>query len=137
MSAQAGLWYFDGRPLDQGFLEKVEDALLQYALDGGGQHCSGSIGMWYRAFQTRRESRIEKQPYVSDLGNVMTWDGRLDNRDELIPELCNDLTEDQTDVAIVMAAYERWRTDCFSKLIGDWALGVWNPGAETPITANG
>jgi len=36
------------------------------------------------------------------------WDGRLDNRNELIAQLCNDMTDDQSDVAIVAAAFDSW-----------------------------
>src|SRR5260370_14499295 len=57
----------------------------------------------------------------------MTWDGRLDNRDELIPQLWSDLTDDQSDVGLAGAAFDRWGTDCFAKLIGDWALAISNP----------
>jgi asparagine synthase (glutamine-hydrolysing) len=59
---------------------------------------------------------------------VITWDGRLDNRDELMPQL-------HTDLAIVAAAFERWRTDSFAKLIGDWALAIWNQGDRSLVLA--
>jgi asparagine synthase (glutamine-hydrolysing) len=58
---------------------------------------------------------------------VITWDGRLDNRADLISELRDSLTIDSTDISIVAAAYEKWDADCFAKLIGDWALSIWNP----------
>jgi len=43
--------------------------------------------------------------------------------------------EDKTDVAIVAEAFERWGTDCFAKLIGDWALSIWNPRKKELILA--
>ena len=49
----------------------------------------------------------------------MTWDGRLDNRDELIPQLRSDLVVPWTDLMIVAVAYERWGKDCFAKIAGD------------------
>ncbi len=58
---------------------------------------------------------------------MITWDGRLDNREELIGELREGVTGNFTDVAIVSAAYEKWSTNCFARLIGDWALSIWNP----------
>ena len=65
----------------------------------------------------------------------ITWDGRLDNRAELISELRDSLTIDSTDVAIVATAYEKWGANCFAKLIGDWALSIWNPGNRSLILA--
>jgi asparagine synthase (glutamine-hydrolysing) len=38
-------------------------------------------------------------------------------------------------VAIVAAAYEKWGANCFAKLIGDWALSIWNPGNRSLILA--
>src|SRR6266404_8050499 len=117
MSAQAGLWYFDGRLPDRELLKRIDNALMEYGPDGGSVRTSGPIWMLYKALHTTRESRIERQPYESSRSNVMMWDGILDNRDELVSQLSNDLTGDRTDVAIVMAAYERWNTECFRKLI--------------------
>ena len=40
-----------------------------------------------------------------------------------------------TDLEIVAAAYERWGTDAFASLIGDWALSIWNPKDRSLILA--
>jgi asparagine synthase (glutamine-hydrolysing) len=127
MSAQAGAWNFDSRPVDQALLGKLGLAIEPYGPDGGNTHVDGSIGMVYRAFHTTQESRLERQPHRSAIGNVITWDGRLDNSDDLIPRLRNNLTADLTDVAIVAAAFEYWGTDCFRQLVGDWAVSIWKP----------
>ena len=87
----------------------------------------GSVALLYRPFHTTAESRREKQPYFSHRGFVLTWDGRLDNRDELIAELRSDLEANPTDVAIVAAAFDRWETDCFRRIVGDWAVSIWKP----------
>jgi asparagine synthase (glutamine-hydrolysing) len=91
--------------------------------------------MLYHALHTTRESRREIQPDVSRSGCVITWDGRLDNRVELIHQLSTSLSIDSTDVSTVSAAYEQWRADCFAKLIGDWALSIWNPSERSLILA--
>ena len=39
------------------------------------------------------------------------------------------------DVELVGAAHNRWGTQTFSKLIGDWALSLWNPNDRTLILA--
>src|SRR5260370_22176329 len=125
MSVQAGILNFDGRPVDRAFLGKLSAAIEQYGPDGGDTHIEGPLGMVYRAFHTTLESRLERQPHRSAQGIAITWDGRLDNRDELISQVWDKLTDERTDVAIVMAAYEKCGTDCFSKLIGDLALSIW------------
>ncbi len=127
MSVHAGIWNFDGEPVNREFLAKVSQSLAEYGPDGDASYVDGSIGMFYRPFHTTWESHVERQPYLSASGKIITWDGRLDNRNELIRQLCSDLTDDRTDVAIVAAAFDRWGTDCFANLIGDWGLAIWDP----------
>jgi asparagine synthase (glutamine-hydrolysing) len=45
------------------------------------------------------------------------------------------LTISSTDVSIVAAAYEEWGTDCFAKLIGDWALSIGDVKSRSLILA--
>src|SRR6266849_5341462 len=135
MSVQAGILNFENRPLEAGMLRRLSSLTQQYGPDGGNIEIDGPFGMAYGAFHTTLESRLECQPKRSAQGTVLTWDGRLDNRDDLVTQLWNELKDDRTDVAIVMAAYEKWGTDCFSKLIGDWALSVWTPGDQTLVLA--
>jgi asparagine synthase (glutamine-hydrolysing) len=57
----------------------------------------------------------------------LTWDGRLDNRDELTPQLDTRREGVITDASIVAAAWERWGTDSFVKLEGDFSFVIWDP----------
>src|SRR6266403_961271 len=133
MSPQAGIWNFDGRPVDRGMFEKLSSTIEQHGPDGGKDYIDNSIAMAYRAFHTTLESRVERQPCRSARGNVITWDGRLDNRDELISRLHSDLAEDRSDIAIVTAAFERWGSDCFHEFVGDWALVIWSCTDQTVL----
>jgi asparagine synthase (glutamine-hydrolysing) len=135
MSVQFGTWNFEGQPPAPDYIEKVSAALAPYGPDSNESYSKGGVRILYRAFHTTKESRREKQPHVSSSGAMITWNGRLDNRAELIEELRDVLAFDSTDVAIVAAAYERWGADCFAKLIGDWALSIWNPGNRSLILA--
>ncbi len=127
MSVQFGRWNFEGQPPAPDYIEKVSATLAPYGPDSNESYSKGGVRILYRAFHTTKESRREKQPHISSSGAVITWDGRLDNRAELISELRDSLTISSTDVAIVEAAYEEWGASLFAKLIGDWALSIWNP----------
>jgi asparagine synthase (glutamine-hydrolysing) len=126
MSVQFGRWNLDRKPIDASYFEKTKAAISPYGPDGGHAYFGDHIGILYRAFHTTQESRREKQPHSLKSGAIITWDGRLDNRTELIRDLGRVLTIDPTDLEIVATAYDRWGTDCFSRLIGDWALAVWD-----------
>jgi len=127
MSVQAGIWNFDGNPVDRRLLANLSDALKQQGPDGESCYVEGSVALLYRPFHTTAVSRREKQPYLSSRGLLLTWDGRLDNREELISDLPGDLESDPSDLAIVAAAFHYWETGCFGRLVGDWAVSIWNP----------
>jgi asparagine synthase (glutamine-hydrolysing) len=135
MSVQFGRWNFEGQLPAPDYIEKVSATLAPYGPDSNESYSKSGVRILYRAFQTTKESRREKHPHISSSGAVITWDGRLDNRAELISELRDSLTDGSTDVAIVEMAFEKWGANCFAKLIGDWALSIWNPGNRWLILA--
>src|SRR5436190_23656350 len=135
MSVQFGRWNFEGQQPHQDYITKVRSILARYGPDSDESYSKGGVKILYRAFHITKESHRESQPHISSSGAVITWDGRLDNRAELISELRDALAFDSTDVAIVAAAYETWGADCFAKLIGDWAFSIWNPVNRSLILA--
>jgi asparagine synthase (glutamine-hydrolysing) len=135
MSVQAGIWNFNGAPVKHEVLLKISDLTAEFGTDGQDIYHAGSIGMLYRAFHTTPESYLERQPYTFANGKVITWDGRLDNRDDLARELAVEMTAGTTDLAIVAAGYERFGCECFRRMLGDWALVAWDPHSEEILLA--
>jgi len=135
MSVQFGRWNFDGKPLASDYVNKVHAALGPFAPDRGGSFLRAGISVIYRPFHTNTESRRETQPYLCTSGSVITWDGRIDNRGELTSQLKDDLAADSPDILIVSAAYQRWGTACFARLVGDWAVSIWNPADRSLLLA--
>ena len=135
MSVQFGRWNFDGSPPCPDDIDRAIGMLVPYGPDGQGSHSEDGLTIVYRAFHTTKESRGEDQPHRSRSGVVVTWDGRLDNRTELRRQLRHTLGIDCPDVLMVAAAYEQWGTECFARLIGDWALSIWSPDRRSLILA--
>lgn len=135
MSPQFGIWNFDNRPIEAGFLQEVNNLLASHGPDGQNTYANGSIGIGYSAFNTTEESHGEVQPHETPSRHVITWDGRLDNRDELTKELAGPPAGDMADLAFVASSFERWDTRSFVKLTGDWALSVWSPADRTLFLA--
>jgi asparagine synthase (glutamine-hydrolysing) len=125
MSIQFGRWNFVGQPVKTSYVKAAKSMLAPYGPDGASQYTKGSATFLYQAFHTTAQSRIEQQPFVTPSGAVMTWDGRLDNRSELLAWLRGSLTPASPDISFVAAAFEHWDTGCFSRLVGDWALVIW------------
>jgi asparagine synthase (glutamine-hydrolysing) len=135
MSGIGGIHNFAAGQVDPQQLLVLGSALTERGPDGGHEVLDGQVGMVYRAFRTNEESRGERQPLLSSLGHLLCWDGRLDNRDDLLTLLASDLDEDRTDVRLVLVAYQKWGGDFLSRIIGDFALSLWDPLRQTLILA--
>jgi asparagine synthase (glutamine-hydrolysing) len=127
MSVQYGRCNFDGKPVNPEDIAEVRPVLAPYGPDGEGYLCQNNFAVVYRALHTTKESRCELQPHVLASGAVLTWDGRLDNREQLIEALKPVTRQAATDLELVGTAFECWGAGSFAKLIGDWALSVWEP----------
>jgi len=134
MSSLAGAWFFD-RPVDRDLLARMGHAMAKYAPDGEASLFLGSVAMIYRPFHATTESLHERQPCVSHDGRMLMWDGRLDNRDDLLLELGDSHTAQCPDVNIVARAYDRWGIATLRKLIGDWAVSIWDPRERVLLLA--
>jgi asparagine synthase (glutamine-hydrolysing) len=140
MSGQAGIYYFDQRPIDRALENHLGAGLATQGPDGGAEHFGPGLLMVYRAFNFDPLSRSEKQPYRSAKGDWITFDGRLDNRDDLVL-LVGDLLSEQksdskTDVALALAAYEKWGEQGLNRLIGDWSVVIWDQERRNLVLAS-
>jgi asparagine synthase (glutamine-hydrolysing) len=135
MSVLFGRWNFDGRPVDPSYVVKAEELLAPYGPDGRKSHLGAGAAITYGAFHTTAESLLECQPYTNQGGAIVLWDGRLDNREELLRLLGLRIEADTGDVAIVAAAFEKWGTGCLPRISGDWALCLWQPRDASLILA--
>jgi asparagine synthase (glutamine-hydrolysing) len=127
MSVQYGDCYLTEGAAEPDHLAELHPILAPYGPGATQSFCNNGAVILFQAYHTTQESRTEVQPYASPCGAVITWDGRLDNRADLLMKLGEVVRVDAPDVVIVSAAYERWAASCFGQLIGDWALSIWEP----------
>ena len=123
MSAIAGVYLLDGSPVDPDRLKRMNDRLSHRGPDCSGLWCEGSVGLGHQMLWTTPESLHEKLPLEAD-GLVITADARVDNREELLPEL--GLREDVSDSEVILETYRKWGRDCVDRLLGDFAFVVWD-----------
>ena len=67
---------------------------------------------------------------------VLHWDGRLDNRSELLLRLSDSLPGESSNEAIAHAVYERWGIDGLVQLVGDWSLVLRDRKTRTTVLAS-
>lgn len=129
MSAIAGIYATDGRPVERGDLEHMLEVLAHRGTDGCGCWHSGGIGLAHRMFWTTLESLHESLPFVDRLaGLAITADARLDNRAELSAALgVSSATRDSlSDSELILAAYARWGQHCVAHFLGDFVFAIWD-----------
>jgi len=126
MSLYAGIWRFDDPRRDVEFLNSAVKLLSPLSPDGTRSLQQENLSIVYGGFCTTAESRNEVQPFRSPSGSIYMWDGQLDNRADLLRQFSHALTQESPDVSIVATAYEHWGDAAFAKLVGDWALAVWD-----------
>src|SRR5882724_9031990 len=116
MKLQTGLLHLDGR------LSTAEDAatLLQgYAarpVELAGGIAEGSLFIAYRGDRIAFEEDFEVQP-LQEGPYTLTWDGRLDNREELAGRLGLGRIESVPDPLVVLKAYQAFGDAIFADLI--------------------
>jgi asparagine synthase (glutamine-hydrolysing) len=70
------------------------------------------------------EDRFDSQPLV-DEERLFVCVARIDNRDELLWRLGLDPQAGLSDSGLLAAAYARWRGDCATEVVGDFAFAAW------------
>ena len=134
MSVQFGRWDFGGRITPPAYFERAKTILGVYGPDGQREHVGDGIRILYFQFHTTFESRLEVQPFIVPSGTLFVWDGRLDNREELVTAT-DDLKPNAPDVQIAARAFAAWGAGCLGKFVGDWALAIWQPDERSLLLA--
>jgi asparagine synthase (glutamine-hydrolysing) len=135
VSAIFGLVRVDGDRLPSQALEGMRSALADHGGDGGGIWALAGAGLGQQLKFVTPEDRFERQPLVSPDGlRVLVSDGRIDNRPELSGELSLPARAGP-DSAFILAAYERWGTDCGKHLVGSFSFAIWDAGLKRLLLA--
>ncbi|MGO8670025.1 MAG: asparagine synthase-related protein [Capsulimonadaceae bacterium] len=135
MSAIFGILSRSGKPVDPAKLALMRDALCHRGPDGEGIEVATTAGLGHLMMWTTPESIGECLPFRSVGGNfTITSDARLDNRDELLKAL--GIFDDRVpDSRLILAAFERWGSDCPQRLLGDFAFAIWDRNSKTLFCA--
>lgn len=136
MSSQVGIFYFDGRPIPEAVERSLRGVLGAHDVADRGSHRDAGLFIAHAMSELDELSLTERQPCVSQAGNVLTFDGRIDNRDELVACLRQQLAGHRTDSALALAAYEAWGEQGLSLLIGDWSLVCFQHTARQVLLAS-
>ena len=135
MSGIAGIYRCDGGPVEADTVAAMTEAIDHRGPDGAWTWRDGRAGLGHQRFETTPEAKHAGSPPERG-GRVITFDGRIDNREELLSTL--DVAGPPGRVAdadLVLAAHERWGDNCPERLIGAFAFAIRDPNAERLFAA--
>jgi asparagine synthase (glutamine-hydrolysing) len=124
MSGITGVYRFDGDPVAVDTVEAMTEAIDHQGPDGEWTWRDGRVGLGHQRFETTPEAKHAGSPSERNR-SIITFDGRIDNREELLSTL--DVAEPPgrvADAELVLAAHERWGEDCPERLIGAFAFAI-------------
>src|SRR5918996_6343019 len=115
----------DGAPA--GEISDLVRASAEPPGDGDSSRSWGWAALGCRAFWSTPEESGERQPLVDPEGRcALLFDGRLDNREELLRELGLDLDQEkrarESDAGIVLRFLAAGRWEALERFLGPWAL---------------
>ena len=137
MSGIAGIYYKTAQVIAPTILENMVQSLSHRAKDGDGIWHHDNIGLAHMHWAVTPEAEYEQQPLEVE-HIVVTADVRIDNREELIPQLSFPFVNASviTDVDIIAAAYLKWGEKSLSYLTGAFAFAIWDKELEQLFVAN-
>ncbi len=124
MNFHAGLLYTDERKATPSDMAAILAHLPGAPVETMGGVADGQLAMVYRGKAITREDINDVQPFSNDAYTI-SWDGRLDNRDEVA---CNAgfTAGYMPDAELVLRAFIALGDALFAVLIGEFALVLWS-----------
>jgi asparagine synthase (glutamine-hydrolysing) len=135
MSGLVVVWHLDGRPADPALVTTMAATIAHRGRDHFGIWSDGSACLACHLSRTTPESVTECQPSIDSDGDVLLFDGRIDNREEIRASLTTPVSSDCPDSSLVLAAWREWGQDLLSKLQGDFALALFDVRAQRLVLA--
>jgi asparagine synthetase B (glutamine-hydrolysing) len=126
MAAQAGICYRDSRPAEDATIDVLSRVNDHLGPDGRGLYTTDGLVMLSFALHFDTLSTCERQPVRNVDGSILTWDGRLDNRDDFIGRSGVKGQTLLTDAQLIAQALSVRGYSALREAVGDWGLAMWN-----------
>lgn len=128
MSGIFGIYHPDDRPINPVHLQKMADSIAHRGPNGTKIIQQDHIGFGHCMLRTTPESLKEQLPFRNpESQQFITADARIDNREELAAGLALQNSSHIPDSLLILYAYQKWGTESFSRLLGDFSFVIWDP----------
>ena len=127
MNAIGGVCRLDGGPVGHAVVRRMAAAAQLLLPHRRTSWAGGPLAFTCAA--VRFDGGVEGAVLVRDRPGrrALVFDGRLDNRKDLIAQLGRQgASGDSGDAELVLAAHDAWGDACAAQLVGDFAFGLWD-----------
>ena len=138
MSSQAGVLYFDDRGIPENEAGAILRGVASIGCNPPASYRAEGVLLAHAALQLDPESPDDRQPHLAGT-HTITFDGRVDNREDLLLRLRDALrgqTSVTSDAALALAAYRRWGVEGLVHVLGDWSLVIWDAAQKAVVLAS-
>ncbi len=132
MNRIAGIFNLDGAPVDGAALRPMAVQLGAQSESQCQTWIEGPISMTCVQMGGVSENFSNREALNGRL--PIAFDGRIDNRDELLATLKPD-PKPKTDADLVRAAYRKWGSETPQHLLGDFSLALWDTHSQRLLCA--
>lgn len=129
-----GAYSIDGSPLNHAWLRHMADSLGHRGPDDSGFWCADQACLGHRRLSIIDLSPAGHQPMANENFTVwVTYNGEIYNFRQLRDELraCGHVFRSSSDTEVIIHGYEEWGQDCWSRLDGIFALGLFDRRSRT------
>ncbi len=134
MAKLSGVFYFDSRPVPYGDAAWVRGGLVDP--HAGPTRLLGAAGLLMGYAASRFDSAADDGLAVSEDDDICAWDGRLDNRGDVLAQLGHDAPPRCSNSGLALRLYQAKGLDGWGGLIGDWSLAMWDPASRSVMLAS-
>ena len=136
MTALSGFWRFDGGSDVGENCARMLRGQSIYSKDKPAEHVDGAIALGRALWKVLPEDSYDRGPVVGAEGRlVLVADARIDNRESLCSDLGLGTGAQLCDAALILRAAEAWGDDFVGRLIGDFALALWDRDRQRLLLA--
>lgn len=117
-------------------VDKMNDIIKHRGPDGTGAYCADGVSLGHNRLAIIDLRPEAAQPMTSADGNtIIVFNGEIYNFQELKKELANYPYKTEGDTEVILAAYQKWGTDAFTRLNGIFAFALWDSAQKQLILA--
>ena len=139
MCGIAGVFHYRSeRPVDASVVRDMVGTLRHRGPDDEGTHIAGRVGLGHTRLSIIDLSPLGHQPFLDEsTGTALVYNGEIYNYKELRAWLegKGHRFRSHTDTEVVLRSYLELGQSCVERLIGMFALALWDPRDETLFLA--